>query len=55
MLRGIFRKRRRLLDHLFRTATESLRDWLRLQLDLPAGKLAAIAGVQTFGDYLVLL
>ena len=53
MLRGIFRKRRHLLDHLFKTATESLRDWMRLQLDLPDGKLAAIAGVQTFGDYLV--
>jgi len=53
MLRGIFRKRRHLLDHLFRTATDSLRDWMRLQLDLPDGKLAAIAGVQTFGDYLV--
>jgi hypothetical protein len=46
----IFRKRRHLLDHLFRTATDSLRDWFRLQLDLPGGKLAAIAGVQTFGD-----
>jgi len=58
MLRGIFRKRRHLLDHLFKTATDSLRDWMRLQLDLPTsskGKLAATAGVQTFGDYLVLL
>jgi hypothetical protein len=54
MLRGIFRKRRHLLDHLFRSATDSLRDWMRLQLDLPGGRLAAIAGVQTFGDYLVL-
>jgi hypothetical protein len=35
------------------SATESLRDWMRLQLDQPEGKLAAIAGVQTFGDYLV--
>ena len=26
---------------------------MRLQLDQPDGKLAAIAGVQTFGDYLV--
>ena len=26
---------------------------MRLQLDLPDGKLAAIAGVQTFGDYLI--
>jgi len=27
-LRGIFRKRRKLLDHLFRTAIDSLRDWM---------------------------
>ncbi len=53
VLRGIFRKRRYLLDHLFKTATTCLRDWLRLQPDLPDGKLAAIAGVQTFGDYLI--
>ena len=49
-LRGIFRKRRHLL---FRTAIECLRDWFRTRLDLPDGQLAAIAAVQTFGDYLV--
>ena len=44
------------VDHLFKTATESLRDWMRLQLqiDQPDCKLAAIAGVQTFGHCLVL-
>ncbi len=51
-LRGIFRKRRRLLDHLFHVSIESLRDWMRARLDLPEGKLAAVAAVQTFGDYL---
>jgi len=51
-LRGIFRKRRKLLDHLFHVAIESLRDWMRARLDLPAGRLAAVAAVQTFGDYL---
>ena len=53
ILRGIFRKHRKLLHHLFKTATSCLRDWLRNQLDHPDGKLAAIAGVQTFGDYLI--
>lgn len=52
-LRGIFRKRRHLLDLLFRTSIETLRDWFRTRLDLPGGQLAAIAAVQTFGDYLV--
>lgn len=51
-LRGIFRKRRKLLDHLFTTAIESLRDWMRARLELPDGQLAAVAAVQTFGDYL---
>ena len=51
-LRGIFRKRRKLLDHLFSTAIESLRDWMRVRLELPEGQLAAVAAVQTFGDYL---
>ena len=52
-LRGIFRKRRKLLHHLFQVAMESLRDWMRVRLDLPDGQLAAVAAVQTFGDYLV--
>ena len=52
-LRGIFRKRRKLLGHLFQVAIGCLRDWMRLRLDLPHGQLAAIAAVQTFGDYLV--
>jgi hypothetical protein len=51
-LRGIFRKRRKLLDHLFRVSIECLRDWMRTRLDLPDGQLAAVAAVQTFGDYL---
>ena len=52
-LRGIFRKRRKLLHHLFQVATTCLRDWMRIRLDLPDGQLAAVAAVQTFGDYLV--
>ncbi len=52
-LRGIFRKRRKLLFHLFHVAIGSLRDWMRARLDLPNGQLAAIAAAQTFGDYLV--
>ena len=51
-LRGIFRKRRKLLDHVFRVSIECLRDWMRARLDLPHGQLAAVAAVQTFGDYL---
>jgi len=51
-LRGIFRKRRKLLDHLFSAAIESLRDWMRARLESPDGQLASIAAVQTFGDYL---
>ena len=51
-LRGIFRKRRKLLDHLFRVSIECLRDWMRTRLDLPDGQLAAVAAAQTFGDYL---
>jgi hypothetical protein len=88
VLRGIFRKRRHLLTHLFHTATilrfragsfewqaieklteakNALRSLLdlrslgeeggeegpRTRLNLPEGKLAAIAGVHTFGDYLI--
>ena len=53
VLRGIFRKRRRLLTHLFHTATETLRDAFRIRLKLPDGKLGAIAAVHTFGDYLI--
>jgi hypothetical protein len=48
VLRGIFRKRRKrrqLLTHLFHTATETLRDAFRARLDLPDGKLGAIAAV----------
>jgi hypothetical protein len=51
-LRGIFRKRRKLLDHLFRVSIGCLRDWMRARLDLPDGQLPAVAAVQTFGDYL---
>ena len=53
VLRGIFRKRRQLLTHLFHTATETLRDAFRTRLALPDGKLGAIAAVHTFGDYLI--
>jgi hypothetical protein len=41
-LRGIFRKRRNLLDHLFRVSLDTLRDWMRARLDLPEGRLAAV-------------
>jgi hypothetical protein len=34
---------------------ESLRDWMRARLGVPDGQLAAVAAVQSFGDYLVLL
>lgn len=53
LLRGIFRKRRQLLSHLFHTATETLCDAFRTRLNLPEGKLGAIAAVHTFGDYLI--
>jgi hypothetical protein len=53
VLRGIFRKRRQFLTHLFHTATETLRDAFRTRLNLPDGKLGAIAAVHTFGDYLI--
>ena len=52
-LRGIFRKRRKLLSLLFREAITCLRDWMRARLALPGGELAAVAGVQSFGDYLI--
>ena len=42
-----------LLTHLFQTPTTTLRDSFRTRLNLPDGKLAAIAGVHTFGDYLI--
>ncbi len=53
VLRGIFRKRRKLLIHLFHTATATLQDAFRNRLNLPVGKLGAIAAVHTFGDYLI--
>jgi hypothetical protein len=53
VLRGIFRKRRQILTHLFHAATETLRDFFRTQLCLPDGKLGAIAALHTFGDYLI--
>ncbi|MFV1996310.1 MAG: transposase, partial [Verrucomicrobiales bacterium] len=39
-------------NHLFRVSIDCLRDWMRTRLDLPEDQLAAIAAVQTFGDYL---
>ncbi len=53
MLRGIFRKRRRLVSLLFHCAIETLTDIFRAQLNLPEGKLGAVAAVHTFGDYLI--
>ena len=53
VLRGIFRKRRQPLTHLFHTVTENLRDAFRIRLNLPDGKLCTIAAVHTFGDYLI--
>ena len=53
VLRGIFRKRRHLLTHLFHTATATLQDTFRIRLGLPQGRIGAIAGVHTFGDYLI--
>jgi hypothetical protein len=53
VLRGIFRKRRHLLTHLFHTATSTLQDAFRTRLGLPRGRIGAIAGVHTFGDYLI--
>ena len=52
ILRGIFRKRRDLLHLLFKTATDTLLESFRARLNLPDGRLAAIAAVHTFGDYL---
>jgi hypothetical protein len=53
ILRGIFRKRRDLLHLLFKTATDTLQEIFRTRLNLPDGKLGAIAAVHTFGDYLI--
>ena len=53
VLRGIFRKRRHLLTHLFHTATATLQDAFRTRLDLPDGRIGAVAAVHTFGDYLI--
>lgn len=52
VLRGIFRKRRHLLTLLFHTAITTLQDAFRIRLGLPHGRIGAIAGVHTFGDYL---
>jgi hypothetical protein len=53
VLRGIFRKRRHLLTHLFHTATATLQDAFRTRLNLPDGRIGAVAAVHTFGDYLI--
>ena len=53
VLRGIFRKRRQLLSLLFQSAIDTLTKSFRLQLNLPVGKIGAVAAVHTFGDYLV--
>lgn len=51
-LRAIFRKRRKLLTHLFQQSIEALKLWMQTTLELPHGQVAAIAVVHTFGDYL---
>ncbi len=51
--RSIFRKRRHLLQHLFQTTIDTLRDTFRTRLNLPHGRIAAAAAVHTFGDYLL--
>ncbi|MCX6873989.1 MAG: hypothetical protein NTW21_09300 [Verrucomicrobia bacterium] len=43
ILRGIFRKRRDLHHLLFKTATDTLLEALRAYLNLPDGRLAAVA------------
>ncbi|MCX6876841.1 MAG: hypothetical protein NTW21_23965 [Verrucomicrobia bacterium] len=48
ILRGIFRKRRDLLHLLFKTATDTLLESFRARLNLPDGRLAAVAAVHTF-------
>ncbi|MDF1752768.1 MAG: transposase zinc-binding domain-containing protein [Verrucomicrobiales bacterium] len=52
VLRAIFRKRRKLLTHLFLQSIEALKLWMQSSLGLPHGQIAAIAVVHTFGDYL---
>ena len=52
VLRAIFRKRRKLLNHLFKKSIEALKLWMQTVLDLPHGQIAAIAVAHTFGDYL---
>ena len=53
VLRGIFRKRRKLLTILFHTTIDTLQDAFRTRLDLPQGRIGAIAALHTFGDYLI--
>jgi hypothetical protein len=53
LLRGIFRKRRQLLSLLFQSAIDTLTESFGLQLNLPEGKIGAVAAVHTFGDYFV--
>ena len=50
VLRGIFRKRRDLLTHLFHTAVTTLRETFRTRLGLPDGRIGAIAGVHTLPE-----
>lgn len=53
MLRGIFRKRRRLVGLIFQCAIETITDVFRVQLRLPEGTIGAVAAIHTFGDYLI--
>jgi hypothetical protein len=52
-LRWPFRRHREHLALLFAAAHESLLLWLRERTGQPAGQIATIAGLHTFGDYLV--
>ncbi|MCX6872215.1 MAG: hypothetical protein NTW21_00165 [Verrucomicrobia bacterium] len=48
ILRGIFRKRRDLLHLLSETATDTLLESFRARLNLPDGRLAAVAAGHPF-------
>ncbi len=52
-LRWPFRRKREHLALLFAAAHESLLIWFRERTGQPSGQIAAIAGLHTFGDYLV--
>ena len=51
-LRGYFRGNRKLLGRLCVVARDSLKTFLREQLNLPEGDVGMITVIQTFGEYL---